>query len=189
MLQKLLIKPLGVILQEAGLVSASQIEVALHDQTLYHDLRLGEILSLRGWLKQETADFFAEHWSNLLRNQQKQPLGYYLKSAGLLDEEQISIILNEQQQISLRFGALAVLNGWLNQKTIDFFLDYLSTQKEPLYPISEIQHDWDESTINKHNKQILFIGEPQIIIPYNPSRKVYKEELDLTESFEYYQAS
>lgn len=186
MLQHSLIKPLGIILQEAGLVSASQIEVALHDQALYNDLRLGEILSLRGWLKQETADFFAEHWNNVLSNQQKKPLGYYLKSAGLLNEEQISIILNEQEQISLRFGALAVLNGWLKQKTIDFFLDYLCSPKEQLYSINEIA---DDQNITAINDQILFIAEPQIIIPYNPSRKNYKQALDLTESFDYYKAS
>jgi len=119
---------LGEILQEANLVSRPQIELALRDQFIYDNLRLGEILALRGWIKKETADFFAEQWYHLIINEKKYPLGYYLKSAALLDEAQIQAILKEQSQIGLRFGTVAVLQGWLNEKTLEFFLKYLVSE-------------------------------------------------------------
>ena len=50
-------KPLGEILVEAGLVSLAQIEIALQEQS-QSNLKIGEILALHGWIKQETADFF-----------------------------------------------------------------------------------------------------------------------------------
>ncbi|NJQ98496.1 MAG: hypothetical protein HC784_14705 [Hydrococcus sp. CSU_1_8] len=120
-------QPLGKILQQADLVTANQIDVALEHQSEYPDLRIGEILALRGWIKLETADFFAEHWSNLLQQQPKQPLGYYLQKATLLDEEQISELLSEQTKIekrmgvNLRLGAIAVLkDGSNNPRSIIF---------------------------------------------------------------------
>jgi hypothetical protein len=170
-------KPLGLILQEAGLVSPSQVEIALRDQGQYENLRLGEILALRGWLKQETADFFAEHWIDQLTNQQKKPLGYYLKSAALLNEEQISLILNEQEKLDLRFGALTVLKGWLKQETIDFFLEHLTTQEKNSSPL--IQEFLDSGMADK---QILFMSEPQIIIPKKHDRNLKKPNLELGNS-------
>ncbi len=124
------IKPLGAILRQAGLVSSARIETALQEQTQYQDMKIGEILALRGWIKQETADFFVQKWPTLVtqqRKQRKQPLGYYLKEAALLDEDQISTLISEQQQKSpwIRFGALAVFKGWLKLTTVDFFLEYL----------------------------------------------------------------
>ena len=53
-------KPLGLVLQEANLLAVPQIQLALRDQISYPYLRLGEILAMRGWIKQETADFFAQ---------------------------------------------------------------------------------------------------------------------------------
>ena len=51
-------KPIGEKLEEAGLISKYQIEVALIDQVSYIESKFGEILALRGWLKQQTIDFF-----------------------------------------------------------------------------------------------------------------------------------
>jgi hypothetical protein len=122
-------KPLGIILQESELILANQVEIALQDQKTYYDLKLGEILVLRGWLKKETADFFAEHWYPLLREKQKKRIGYYLRQAGLLDEQKIQEILTEQTRLGIRFGSVAVLRGWLKDKTLDFFLRYLYPQE------------------------------------------------------------
>lgn len=124
-------KPLGEILQEADLVSASQVKIALQDQEQYSELRIGEILSLRGWIKQETADFFAEHWHKLKTGEPKQPLGQYLKQAALLDENQIQTIVCEQEQTNMKFGSLAVYKGWLKQTTVNFFLNALSPSDAP----------------------------------------------------------
>jgi hypothetical protein len=131
-------KPIGEILREAGLIYEAQLEVALRDQAIYPDLRLGEILALRGWIKQQTVDFFAEEWSNLSGESSKKPIGYYLKQAALLDEKQIKFILEKQQDIKFHFGALAVFQGWLPPTTLDFFLNYLSQYGQPyLQPLTQ----------------------------------------------------
>ncbi len=133
------LKPLGEILKDAGLITAPQIEVALHDRTYYPNMRIGEILALRGWIKPDTADFFVEEWWKLINKEKKYPLGFYLKRAGLLTEEQIELVLQEQNNTLLRFGATAVLQGLLKQETVDFFLKNLcpdTIAKGNLAPIS-----------------------------------------------------
>jgi hypothetical protein len=126
-------KRLGEILEEAGLISPAQITIALQDQSIYEDMRIGEILALRGWVKQETADFFADKLPAIVKQQNKKPLGFYLKEAALLDEAQIKMLLAEQVRLTtprIRFGKLVVLKGWLKQSTVDFFLDNLSARAE-----------------------------------------------------------
>jgi hypothetical protein len=140
-------KPLGAILQQAALVSSAQIELVLQDQKIYTDLKIGEILALRGWVKQETCDFFAQEWLKIINDTEKRPLGYYLKEAGLLDETQIEQILAEQKRLWMRFGALAVLQGCVKQGTVDFFLKYLSTDQEVTNPW--ITRRYDEDFINR----------------------------------------
>ena len=125
-------KPIGEILQEAGLITSPQLDVALRDQIYYlreqiyyEDMRLGEILALRGWIKQDTADFFVEEWFQLINNRREHPLGFYLKKAGLLSEDDIKVILLEQYKHYLRFGDTAVKQGLIKQNTINFFLQNL----------------------------------------------------------------
>lgn len=129
-------QPIGEILQKAHLISPAQIDVALRDQQRYQELnlgnlKLGEILALRGWLKQETTDFFVERWATLLNQKPRQPLGYYLCEAALLSQQQICYLLEEQQKlpVKLRLGELAYLEGWLKPKTIDYFVKNLSAAK------------------------------------------------------------
>lgn len=120
------IELLGETLQRAGLISDSQIQVALVDREYNQDLRLGEILAIRGWIEPQTADFFADEWQSLLEQQTKYPLGFYLEKSGLLTPEQISLILQEQKKLWLKFGSVAILQGLIQQNTLDFFLDNLS---------------------------------------------------------------
>ena len=115
-----IIKPIGAILEAAGLVSAAQIEVALLDQTQYPNLYIGEILALRGWIKQETANFFAEEWPTILKSTQKQPLMFYMQKAALLNQQQIDQLLAEKKQKDLDLEAVVVFNGWVRQKTLNF---------------------------------------------------------------------
>ncbi len=117
-------QPLGEILREAGLVTEAQIQVALQDQQ-YSPLPLGEILVVRGWLRQETVDFFAESWPRMVTTRDRRPLGYYLQQAHLLQEKQVNLILDEQRKSGVRFGFVAVLKGWLKQRTLDYFLEHL----------------------------------------------------------------
>ncbi len=48
---------LGSYLLEAGLISPAQIEVVLNDQQTMQEMRFGEVLVARGWIKPETIDF------------------------------------------------------------------------------------------------------------------------------------
>lgn len=116
-------RPLGEILIEAGLIDASQLEFALQTQAS-SNLRIGEILASHNWIKQQTADFFAENWHQLLDQPQKKPLIYYFRQAGLLNEQQIAILIYEQQQQTkpTRFHRLAVKKRYIKQITVDFFL-------------------------------------------------------------------
>jgi hypothetical protein len=50
-------KRLGRYLEEAGLVTSAQIEVALNDQKAT-GMRFGEVLAARGWVKQQTIEYF-----------------------------------------------------------------------------------------------------------------------------------
>ena len=115
--------PLGAILQQAGLVTAEQVEYALkQQQQAYQNLKLGEILAIEGKISSKTADFFAERWSTVRQEKPRLPIGQYLKQAALLNERQIQEILNEQKQTPQKFGELAIAKGWLKQTTVDFIL-------------------------------------------------------------------
>lgn len=119
--------PIGQVLQQAGLLSEYQVGVILQAQSEGRNLRFGELLALRGWLKPETIDFFAEDFPRLTQ-EPKQPLGQYLKTAALLTDEQISLILQEQGAMGLRFGEMAVLKGWVKQETIDLLISSLISE-------------------------------------------------------------
>ncbi len=116
---------IGVLLHQAGLLHPGQIQVVVMEQDVYDGLRFGEIVALHGWLKQETIDFFVQEWHSLLVENPHQPIGYYFMRAHLLTEEQVNQILKEQWQTGYRFGVMAVMNGWLKQETLDFFLNHL----------------------------------------------------------------
>ena len=127
-------KRLGTILQEADLVSLQQIESALQDKTQDPKLRIGDILARRGLIKPKTADFFAQDWLKLVGHTKREALGYYLKQAALLDEEQIKAILEQQRKTGVRFGTVAVLQGFLKSTTLDFFLMYLFPEELNVSP-------------------------------------------------------
>ena len=119
-------RPLGEILVEAGLVSMHQIEIALREQKEYN-WKIGKILAKHNWIKQQTADFFAEKWSGLLRKSATRPLSLYLYAAGLLDRQQLLVLKQQQTQTKSesRLHSLAVEQGYLKQVTVDFFLRHL----------------------------------------------------------------
>ncbi|MFM2311705.1 MAG: hypothetical protein RLZZ04_981 [Cyanobacteriota bacterium] len=125
--------PLGAVLQQAGLVSAEQVNQALKQQKQTDsNLTIGEILAQDGKISPQTADFFAERWFSLVTEQPKQPIGQYLKQAALLDEQQIQAILVEQQGSKRKFGEVAIAKGWLKQTTLDFFLSHLQVESSPV---------------------------------------------------------
>lgn len=185
-------KPLGLILREADLVTPAQIEVALQDQQ-YYQLPLGEILALHGWVHQETADFFAEQWPRLLTTPKSYPLGEYFQLASLLNEQQIQTILQEQKRQRLRFGEIAVLQGWLKQTTVNYFLENLVTQNKSSSGFQTqlekgliVQKISARQTSSAKQTSSLFISESSITYPsgLEPQgiRKKAKKESDLSEA-------
>ena len=127
-------KPLGKILQEADLVSSFQIKSALQDQMQHPDLRIGKILAQQGLIKPETADFFAQDWSKVLMQPDKNALGYYLKQAAILNSAQIEVILAVQRDTGVRFGTVGVFQGFLKSTTLDFFLANLFPEELQVSP-------------------------------------------------------
>ncbi|MGI0482092.1 hypothetical protein ACN4EE_15065 [Geminocystis sp. CENA526] len=129
-------KKIGEILLEAGLISSEQLKIALAVQRQCLELRVGEILAIKGWLKQETVDFFVK---TCLENKpvtytQNQPIGYCFEKAGLLTQEQVNNVLKDQKKLGIKFCYLAVMKGFLKEKTADFFLENITT-KIPENPI------------------------------------------------------
>lgn len=127
-------KTLGEILQEADLVSAWQIESALKDKLQYPNLRIGEILARKEFIKPATADFFACDWTKAIIESEKNALGYYLQKAAILDSEQIEIVLAEQRKSGIRFGTVAVFQGFIKSTTLDFFLSNLYPEESQVSP-------------------------------------------------------
>ena len=122
--------PLGGTLVNAGLISEDQLQIALIDQQRLDEIqephqKIGEILALRGWIKQKTADFFAVDFPDLLTSSKKYTLAFYLLKAGLLEAEEVEIIINEQKKVHRNFGLIAIEKGWVKSKTIEFFFEYL----------------------------------------------------------------
>jgi hypothetical protein len=127
-------KFLGEILREADLVSSWQIESALQEKMQHPDLRIGEILAQKNLIKSETANFFAQDWTKAIVEAEKHTLGYYLKQAAILDREQIEVILAEQRASGVRFGTVAVFQGFIKSTTLDFFLANLFPEESNVSP-------------------------------------------------------
>ncbi len=120
-------KLLGVLLQDAHLISDFQIQIALIDQQAY-GMRLGDVLVLHGWLKQQTIDFFINQWNNLMQHRRQYSLEDCLKDAGLLTEQQIELIHKEQARTKRSFENIAIQKRWIKPQTIDFFQSVLAQQ-------------------------------------------------------------
>jgi len=127
-------KALGEILQEAGLVSLYQVQSALLNQVNHPDLRIGDILAQQELIKPETADFFVQDWSNVILEPEKNTLGYYLRQAGILNSAQIEFILAQQRLSGVRFGTVAVFQGFIRSTTLDFFLENLFPEEVNVSP-------------------------------------------------------
>lgn len=114
---------IGERLCASDLISMHQLQTALYEQELYEMMRLGEILVLHGWVRQQTADFFGDQWPYLDVQSDPIPIGAYFRKAGLIDRNVVEAILLSQKKTGLRFGALAVLNGYIQQTTLNFFIE------------------------------------------------------------------
>ena len=117
--------PIGTLLQEAGLLTEEQVLELLDKQTYQRHLLFGELAVKKKLVKPATADFFVEEFPQLCETPGKYRLGEYLKTAALLDQDQIRFILDQQSHTNLLFGEIAIQQGWLKPKTVEFFLETL----------------------------------------------------------------
>lgn len=173
----------GEILKEAGLISSEQIKIALDVQRQCVALRIGEILAIKGWLKQETVDFlvtFCLEDKTLTYN--PKPIGYYFQKAGLLTEEQVNNILKDQKKLGIKFCYLAVMKGFLQEKTADFFLENI-TPKIPESPI--INHKLPTETVIGDPNFYESIKDQDIIINHSDIKQTinnqtsYSQDIDI----------
>ncbi|MGF1539592.1 MAG: tetratricopeptide repeat protein [Pleurocapsa sp.] len=183
MAKTLIVKPLGLVLQKADLISPEQVKIALEERNNLPDRRIGEIMVLKGWIHQQTADFFAEQWPKLLLKKQQPPIGQYLKAAGLIDEELITNILQEQRSNGIKFGALAVSKGIVSFKTLNFFLEQLELVKSQKQVRIALPHLKQFEELNQIESYILYndICDPVALL--NCYRQVWqRKELVATNS-------
>jgi hypothetical protein len=147
--------PIGLLLQNAGLISPEQLQNALELQAQYTQLKLGEILAVQQSLKVKTIDFFVDKWQEIIDQGQLFPLGYYLEKACLLNKQQIKIILREQKEETKnnqqKFGILAVQKGWIKQDTINFFLANLSSKPPQIISLNRLE-EYNQSTLHLEKK-------------------------------------
>ena len=143
--------PIGMLLEKAGLISSEQLQKALNLQSQYTQMKLGEILVLQAKIKATTVDFFVNKWQEIKEEGRQFPIGYYLKNASLLNEGQIQTILTEQKKNKLKFGDIAVKNGWLQQNTLNFFLDNLSIKPPQLMSLIALEQ-YNQDTLHLERK-------------------------------------
>ncbi len=149
---------IGERLCTSDLISSYQLEAALYEQKLYEMMRLGEILALHGWVQQQTADFFGDQWPYPGVQADPVPIGSYFRRAGLIDRNMVESILASQKKTGLRFGALAVLNGYIRQATLDFFVEqfYPDCVGEPPYMIVD-----PDSLTDLSSDQLIFFDSTE----------------------------
>ena len=180
LLTNLMNQPLGKILYEARLVHQSQIDVALMEQEKYSNLKLGEILAFHGWLKQETADFFADKIKDLAQEDSHLMLGNYLYQAGLLSQEDIVEILQEQKKLGVKFGALAVMRGFMKQETLDFFLKYFAPKDKSKTDFQYKDHNIIEQRRRflEHEKETMSMAKNQSASAQNSPPDIDTEDIN-----------
>ena len=130
---------LGLLLQNAGLICQNKLQNALEAQKQYSNMNLGEILVLQAGIRPKTIDFFC-NWQEIILQGKQFPLGYYLSKADLLSEQQIKTILQEQQSNKRKFGIIAIEKGWVEPKTIDFFVNSLSLKPPSIISLNQLEN-------------------------------------------------
>ena len=136
-------QPIGQLLTEAGLIVKPQLDLALMNQKMpdYNNLKLGEILALRGWVPQKTSDFFANYWQELLEQSQAEQhkigLDACLYESGLITSEEIVEILVHKKEKYIDIFSLILKHSHIREKTLDYLVTNLcpDTQKNYYFNI------------------------------------------------------
>ena len=142
-------KPMGQYLVEAELITSEQLQEAL-DQQKTIAIPLGQILSIKGWVKQGTLEFLMDRVIAPERQAQFQEppakpvkaesegqtslskrlaaghfahLGEFLIDAELITEHQLETALIEQKTTTLPIGQILSGKGFMKQQTIEYLMD------------------------------------------------------------------
>ncbi|MBL1211655.1 WecB/TagA/CpsF family glycosyltransferase [Geminocystis sp. GBBB08] len=119
--------PLGMMLNNAGLLSNEELTMILETQKQKnYQVKLGQIIENFGFLPQETITFFAEELLRIIESNQSLPLGDYLQKAHLISSSQIDDLSKKQEQLFPRkkIHELILESGYLSQKTLDWFIKF-----------------------------------------------------------------
>ena len=165
------VTPIGELLTAAGLISEGQLQTVLYDQQVYQDLCVGEILATRGWLPKKTVDFFCNVFQQHNEDPQDFLLGQCLLEAGLINTDQIQQILKEQQLNHLRFGTVAVLKGFIAQRTLDFFLEHICTNQTA-------NSNYFQMNQSSKKPLVTFVPKPQSPKPQQPPSTTKEIEIN-----------
>ncbi|VEP17828.1 hypothetical protein H1P_6480007 [Hyella patelloides LEGE 07179] len=142
---------MGMFLQDADLISSYQWQNALDIQAKYTKVKLEQILVSQKIIKPQTLDFFGNQWQKIKEEGRQFPIGYYLQDSGLLNEQQVHNILREQEKNNLKFGDIAVNQGWIKQGTINFFLDNLLI-KSPQIISLDLLKEYNQNQLHLEHK-------------------------------------
>lgn len=142
---------------QAGLLTWEQVNLVRRIQLSNKHLSFEDIITEYGWLSKETVSFFTDVFPSILMDDRRKrlPIGYYLRAANLLTDEQINDVLREQNKRSNPlFGQIASEKNWIRQETADLIVRYLD-QYFPT-PLSHTSYttkdrDLDFSTFSRTN--------------------------------------
>ncbi len=108
-------------LRACELVSHHQLEIARMEQLTRRDGSTAiEILLEKQWIQPVTVRFFETVLAQLVTQQQKRPIGYYLQLAGLLSAAQVADLHQASHLTGMSFAEVAESKGWVKRQTIFF---------------------------------------------------------------------
>ena len=92
------------------------------------------------------------------------------------------MILEEQKKLGIRFGAIAVLKGWVNQQTVDYFLENLLADAKAASNFQAKKTSPKKSPIPAKNTMTngsLSKEQKELILPSSQKRSMDFNELNL----------
>lgn len=119
--------PLGMVLNHAGLLSHEELSlIAKTQKDKNYEIKLGTITENFGLLSQKTITFFAEELPKIIESNQIMRVGDYLQKAHLITASQIKDLCKKQERLSTpkKLGELIVEEGYISQKTLDWFIEF-----------------------------------------------------------------
>lgn len=119
--------PLGMVLNHAGLLSSEELSlISKTEKEKKYQIKLEQIMENFGLLSQETITFFAEELPKIIESNQIMGVEDYLQKAHLITPSQIKDLCKKQEGLSTpkKLGELIVEEGYISQKTLDWFIEF-----------------------------------------------------------------